>query len=314
MSLTGSATGTTATDGSGNYTFSGLTPGGSYTVTPMKPNAAPGSAGINTFDVIAAQQHYLAFSTLTGCPLVAADVSNDGRVDTTDVVVIQRFFLGHTTGTANAGKYKFTPANRTYSNLVANQSGQDYDALLYGDVVASFSHRPDHSLMTETSVYQMSANVAAVSLPNVIVDTSVSDFVGRVTTTTINAADKLIGFQGDFTFDERAIRFDEYEPVQKAGLTKGNWIVSGHVLPGTGPIRTLRVSAYSTDLTPLSGLGILFELKVIETDHSEAVSLIWAESPDDFTFIDTDLSRRKPAATAHGSVQPNGEPPDQATE
>jgi hypothetical protein len=43
------------------------------------------------------------------------------------------------------------------------------------------------------------------------------------------------------------------EPVQKAGITGGSWDVSGNVLPGSGPIRTLRISAYSNDFTPLSG-------------------------------------------------------------
>ena len=34
------------------------------------------------------------------------------------------------------------------------------------------------------------------------------------------------------------------------------------VLNGTGPLRTLRVSAYSNDFVPLSGSGTLFELQI----------------------------------------------------
>jgi hypothetical protein len=76
-----------------------------------------------------------------------------------------------------------------------------------------------------------------------------------VTASEIDASNKVIGFQGDLTFDERAITFQS-EPVSKGGLTEGNWNVSGNVLPGVGPIRTLRVSAYSNDFTPLSGSGL----------------------------------------------------------
>ena len=60
-----------------------------------------------------------------------------------DVIAIQRFFLGQSTGIANTGKYKFTPANRTYTGLFCNRSGQNYDTLVFGDVVTGFVHRPD---------------------------------------------------------------------------------------------------------------------------------------------------------------------------
>ena len=103
--------------------------------------------------------------------------------------------------------------------------------------------------------------MAEVALPEIAVDASYNNFIAQVTTSAIDAANNLVGFQGDFTFDERVVTFDN-EPVQRAGITGGNWNVSGNVLPGAGPIRTLRVSAYSNDFAPLSGAGTLFELKM----------------------------------------------------
>src|SRR5204862_448390 len=50
MTLTGTSGGTTPTNGSGVYTFTGLISGGSYTVTPAKTGLAPGAVGINTVD------------------------------------------------------------------------------------------------------------------------------------------------------------------------------------------------------------------------------------------------------------------------
>jgi hypothetical protein len=143
MTLTGSASGTATSDGTGNYSISGLAAGGSYTVTPTKAARTPGSAGITTVDVLATQRHYLGISIIpAGCRLAAADVNGDTNVNTTDVVAIQRFFLGLTTGTANVGQFVFSPANRTYPAVGGNQATQNYDARILGDVVASFAYRP----------------------------------------------------------------------------------------------------------------------------------------------------------------------------
>jgi hypothetical protein len=75
---------------------------------------------------------------LSGCRLTAADVNGDTSIDTVDVIAIQRFFLGLSTGIANTGKYQFTPVNRTYTGIVSNQTAQNYDTLVFGDVASSF--------------------------------------------------------------------------------------------------------------------------------------------------------------------------------
>ena len=134
----------TLSDGFGNYTFSSLPSGGNYTVTPSKTALTPGSTGINTVDVIAVQRHFLVLGTpLSGCRLTAADVNGVGGIDTVDVIAIQRFFLGFTTGIGNTGRYQFNPVNRSYLGLVSNQIGQNFDALVLGDVASGFVHRPD---------------------------------------------------------------------------------------------------------------------------------------------------------------------------
>jgi uncharacterized delta-60 repeat protein len=139
LTLTGTTSGSTLSDGSGNYMFSSLASGGNYIVTPTKAARVPGSANINTVDVTATQRHFLNIGTpLARCRLMAADVSGDLSVNTVDVIAIQRFFLGLTTGTANVGKYKFAPVSRTYLGLVTNQSAQNYDTLILGDTAASF--------------------------------------------------------------------------------------------------------------------------------------------------------------------------------
>lgn len=141
MALTGDSSGSTSTDGSGNYTLSSVPSGGNYTVTPSKTALPPGSAAINTIDVVAIQRHFLMIGTpLSGCRLTAADVNGINGIDTVDVIATQRFYLALTTGIANVGRYNFNPVNRTYSGATTNQTGQNYNALMYGDVASAFVH------------------------------------------------------------------------------------------------------------------------------------------------------------------------------
>jgi hypothetical protein len=140
FTLTGSGSGSTLSDSSGHYLFSSLGSGGTYTVTPSKAARPPSSSGITTVDVIAVQRHFVGLGTpLSGCRLTAADVNGSHGVDTVDVIAIQRFFIGFSTGIANVGKYQFTPANRTYPGLSSNETGENYDALIFGDVASPFA-------------------------------------------------------------------------------------------------------------------------------------------------------------------------------
>ena len=287
--------------------LSSLPPGGSYIVTPTKSALTPGSAGINTVDVIATQRHFLNIALLPiGCRRDAADVNGDTMINTVDVIGIQRFYLGMSTGIANSGKYRFTPVNRAYPGLFADQTGENYDTLVFGDVASEFVHTPENPFQSpvddDATAEDVRAKVTEVALPNVGVDPSATDFVLPVTTRVINADDRLVGFQGDFTFDESVVTFQK-EPVQKAGLTAANWNVAGNVLDGLGPIRTLRISAYSNDFTPLSGSGTLFELRMnIVKGTTKGTKLLWAVPPDEFIFIDADLNMKKPGYLESGSV------------
>lgn len=125
-------------DSVGNYIFSSLPAGGTYTVTVTKAAIQPGSPGINTTDVIAIQRHFLNLTPLSGCRLTAADVDGDTNVNTVDVIGVQRFYLGLSTGTADVGKYQFNPASRSYPGVITDQSTQDYDTLIFGDVATPF--------------------------------------------------------------------------------------------------------------------------------------------------------------------------------
>ena len=309
LTLTGSGADSTLSDGSGNYTFSSLVSGGTYTVTPSKAGRTPASPGINAIDIVAVERHYLQFALLSGCRLAAADVNGDNLINVLDLVAMQRFFLGFPTGTAHVGKYVFVPASRTYSGVVSDQTAQNFDALVLGDVVTPFADRPggpsQDSAGEETSVGEVPASVTAIALPNVTVDRSMTNFVAGVAAASIDARNHLVGFQGDLTFDSRVVNF-ESEPVRPAGLTGSRWNVSGNVLDGPGPIRTLRIAGFSLDFTPLSGSGTLFELRMTGVNKTtQTTQLLWAAPPDHFIFIDTDLNTQRPGYTGPGSIAPS---------
>ena len=129
-----------------------------------------------------------------------------------------------------------------------------------------------------------------------------TNFTQPVVTSALNSSDNLIGFQGDFTYDETVVTFQS-PPVSGAGLTASNWNVSGNILPGGGPIRTLRISAFSNDFTPLNGSGTLFELRMNRVGKAhQNTPLIWAAPPDNFIFIDADLKTQKSGNAAPGGV------------
>ena len=298
LTLTGDAQNSTLSDALGSYTFSSLISGYNYTVTPTKSSLTPASVGINTIDVIAVQRHFLSLTLIPpGCRLTAADVNTDANINTVDVVAIQRFFLALSTGIANVGKYQFAPVSRTYPAVTGNQANQNFDALIFGDVAAGFADRPispSEGDLGRNDAPETASTVASVLLPLGLGDSTKTALTAPVVASAIDPGSKLVGFQGDLIFDSRVISF-EHDPVRPAGMTSGNWNVSANVLPGSGPIRTLRISAYSENLAPLSGAGTLFELRVARVSKGgRSAQLMWAAAPNGFVFIDSELNVQRP--------------------
>ena len=224
-------------------------------------------------------------------------------INTVDVLAIQAFALGRTIPAqiGNVGNYVFSPASRTYTPLSTSQTAQNFDTIILGDVANPIANpRPGGPAPERPEV---AGPVASVTLPDVAVSRTMSNFTAAVTSSAIDASSNIVAFQGDFTFDERVITFSE-KPVQNAGLTAGSWVVDANVLAGDGPIRTLRVSGYSTDMSPLSGSGILFEVKVAKVNTAAgSTQLIWDNSEENaFFFVDADLKVTHPFNRVSGSV------------
>jgi len=81
--------------------------------------------------------------------------------------------------------------------------------LVLGDVAGPFADRALARLKMLRKIASFPATVAAVTLPKPPIDASVTKFTTAATTTRIKREDNLVGFQGDFTFDERVFTFQE---------------------------------------------------------------------------------------------------------
>jgi hypothetical protein len=113
VSLSGPTSNTANTPESGAYSFSNLTLGGDYTVTPVLD--ANYLNGVSTFDLVLIQRHILGVQPL-GSPykMIAADVNNSRTITTLDVIQLRRLILAIDTELASNTSWRFIPASYVF--------------------------------------------------------------------------------------------------------------------------------------------------------------------------------------------------------
>jgi uncharacterized repeat protein (TIGR01451 family) len=145
LNLSGAATSSAISDSSGAYQLPNLL-GGNYTVTPTKSGEVK---GINSLDATRIQQHLVGLTTLTPNQLIAADTDGSGTVNSLDATRIQQRAVGMQTANI-IGQWKFVPASRQYNALADNATGQDYQAVLVGEVSGNWSSAASFADDSET--------------------------------------------------------------------------------------------------------------------------------------------------------------------
>lgn len=128
---------TTSNFPNGTYTLTGFG-AGSYTVTPTKTDAVN---GITSFDAAKIAQHAAGIATLTGNQLVVADTSGNGTVTSFDAAQIARY-VAALPGFGSTGTWKFVPVNHSYASVTSNVTGEDFVALLMGEVSGNWTNIP----------------------------------------------------------------------------------------------------------------------------------------------------------------------------
>lgn len=126
---------TTSVFPGGTYSLTGFG-SGSYTVTPSKTGGINGA--ITSFDAARVAQHVAAVTLLTGNQLVVADVSGNGVISSFDAGQIARFAAG-VPGSGATANWIFSPATRNYASITSNIKGEDFAALLMGDVSGNWA-------------------------------------------------------------------------------------------------------------------------------------------------------------------------------
>lgn len=156
LTASGTPSGMGTSDTSGNYLISGLG-AGPYTVTPGKTGDV---AGIASLDAARAAQFSAGLFSLTANQQIAADSSNNGTVSSFDAAQIARYSAGFNTNVGITGQWKFVPASRNYPSLSGNLSGENYDAILVGDVTGNWAppmFAPEAEQPESESNYELSS-------------------------------------------------------------------------------------------------------------------------------------------------------------
>ncbi|MGD9561634.1 MAG: cohesin domain-containing protein [Pyrinomonadaceae bacterium] len=159
-------------DAAGNYTLSGFGPG-AYTVTPSKADKLnPGDVGyiapngIFSNDPSLISQHIVGITPITDPVQLEAAWVSEGTtpfLSSFDAALIAQWIVGVNNPLNLTGKWRFTPINRSYPNVITDYAGEDYTALLKGDVNGDWN--PAGPLRPAPMTQKQIAKAARVSIP-----------------------------------------------------------------------------------------------------------------------------------------------------
>lgn len=151
VGLSGSAAGSRTTAADGLYSFD-VAPGGSYTITPSKTNDA---REITITDILLIQRHILGVAPLgSSYKLIAADVDRNRSPGIADMALMRALILQITSTFPGGRLWSFVPHDyaflnpadpysypnsRTYPDLTASKTSQDFIAIRLGDVNDSWT-------------------------------------------------------------------------------------------------------------------------------------------------------------------------------
>ena len=261
----------------GNYSLFGFGPG-SYTVTPTKTGGI--NTAINSFDAGKIAQHVAGISNLTGNQFVVADVSGNGLVQSFDAALIARYVTS-SPGAGLTGTWRFftmpnvpfppgtTPTSRTYATVNSNIAGEDYTALLMGEVSGNWNNtgaRPVGNRQSavgssgpEPGIGVMAPKMAALGGNEVVVPIAVDGVANK----------SIISYEFNLRYDPLVIQ-PLPDPIDVAGtVSRGLSFAANADEPGI-----LRVAIYGP--MPISDNGILLNLRFKAVGSPGSVSpLVW---------------------------------------
>lgn len=229
VALEGAETTDRMTDDEGAYTFGRMSKGGKYAVIPLKEDGL--LKGVNTLDLVHIQRHVLKLQEFDNpYTLVAADINNDGKIKSNDLLALRKAILGASKVFPNNTSWRFVDANYTFEdeqNAQAENFDEQYaiDALnedmeidFIGMKIGDVDGSVEYELISDNieSRYNESMDLS-------IVDQYVT--AGEVVQISINATEamEIFGLQLGLTFDD-------LEVVSVAGLSSESYVIESDVL------------------------------------------------------------------------------------
>ena len=252
LTAVGGSTFSTTSAADGSYSLNNFM-SGAYTVTPTKTGEV--NDAVSALDASITARYAVGLQTLTNSQQLAADVSNNGGVNSYDAALIAQF-ASSIANPGSAGTWKFTPVSRSYNNLTANQTGQDYAALLMGDVTGNWTPPTplaERNQAKSESDSNVVSNAVRVSLPmlnaatnqNVTVPVSVGDVTGK----------GFLAYDLEVAFDPSVLQLEAATPVNSAGT------VSSQMSLAANPNVTGRLIVAAYGVNYLQGAGTLLNLR-----------------------------------------------------
>jgi hypothetical protein len=281
LTTTGTPQVTAMTDSLGAYLLNGLAAGG-YTVTPSKAKQTT-NTGISLQD--ASEAAKIAFNqnpNATTNQRTAADATGNGSVSLQDASEIAKRAF-NISSTNIVGQWKFPAAPRSYPNLTSSLTGENYEAILVGDVTGNWTAPANRPQADETANNKESEKLLGInnqlfslSIENnqKKADQSSKELMGEIPVSLsyvsdISSKSVLIPVMvGDLTNKgvtayEFTVSYDPnvLQPDLSAYDASGTLTETGgySVLIDSNQSGRLRIGAFG--VTPLSGNGTLIYLK-----------------------------------------------------
>lgn len=236
---------------------------GAYTITPFKNGGQ--NAAISSFDAALIGQHVGGppLPHLTGNQLIVADVSGNGTLSSFDAAMVASYVVS-LPGAGSSGNWIFNPVSYTHASVNSSITGENYTALLFGDVSGNWNDptslpvgRTTAGSGPEREIAITAPHLAASSGREIIIPIRVDGVANK----------GIIAYEFDLRYDPYVIRPQE-SPVDIAETVSSHLTaVSNTETPGI-----LRVAVYGP--TPINGNGLLFNLKFTAVGQPGSASLL----------------------------------------
>lgn len=250
----------------GTYSLSGFV-AGSYTRSASKTGGIP-AVTITSFDSSRIAQHVVGLVPFIGPnQATVADVSGTGGVTSFDAALIARYVVA-LPGSGTTGNWIFTPTSYGPSTVYANITGEDYTALLMGDVTGNWdwpaAHPGGRMSLGERP------RLPTLTAPTM---TARSGMAFTVPLRVANVVDQEVtSYQFNVRYDSTVIR-PAADPIRLASTVSDGMVATVNAEePGL-----LRVAVFSA--LPLTADGVLANLRFVAVGHAgTATSLVWEDA------------------------------------